>query len=58
MKPPKLAQSVNDVDDDDENLHSCCHTQEGIGHVLQAGEQATRSFILMFRKKDGSRKML
>jgi hypothetical protein len=31
--------------DNDEDLHRYCHTREGIGHALQAGEQATSSFV-------------
>jgi hypothetical protein len=30
---------------DDDDLHRYCHTREGIGHSLQAGEQATSSFV-------------
>jgi hypothetical protein len=29
----------------DDDLHRYCHTGEGVGHALQAGEQATSGFV-------------
>jgi hypothetical protein len=31
--------------EEEEDLQRCCHTQEGIGHAMQAGKQASVRFI-------------
>jgi hypothetical protein len=38
--PQVMAYALLGID-----LDRCCHTQQGIGHALQAGEQATGSFM-------------
>jgi hypothetical protein len=38
------------VASDDDDLHRHCHTRKGIGHALQAGEQATSSFFKVLVK--------
>jgi hypothetical protein len=43
--PGCYAHVCQQFTEEEEDLQRYCHTQEGIGHAMQAGEQASLSFI-------------
>jgi hypothetical protein len=45
MTPETDTPEVESCCDGLNYLHRYCHTREGVGHDLQAGESATGSFI-------------
>jgi hypothetical protein len=49
--PGNLEGKGSSSEEDDDDFHGFCHTWECVGHALQAGEQATSSFIQRFRKR-------